>query len=64
MTLRDLREFTFENYYKQISLTKENNIQYYLVINSKKIPDPSKAKEHCELFLNDKAKQIHKHQKL
>ena len=28
------------------------------------MPDPSKAKEHCELFLNDKAKQIHKYQKL
>ena len=34
MTIKDPKEFTFENYYKQIGLTKENS--YYSVKHQKK----------------------------
>ena len=63
MTIKDPKEFTFENYYKQIGLTKENS--YYSVKHqkkkkkellllktklTKKLPDVSNAKEYCQSF--------------
>ena len=67
MILKDLREFTFENYYKRTGFTNDS---YYLLKNgkkclvlfatnlTKKIADPAKAKEQYELFLKNKDKQI------
>ena len=67
MNLKGPREFTFEFYYKQIGFTNDS---YYLLKNekkclvlfatnlTKKIPDPTKAKEQYELFLRNKDKQI------
>ena len=59
MTINELKDFIFENYYKQIGFTKENS--YYSIKDKKKkdlfllatkliekIPDASNAKEYYQ----------------
>ena len=59
MSLNDIRDFIFENYYKRIEFSKESS--YYsmkclkrkklLMLANKlfgKVPDPRKAREHYE----------------
>ena len=77
MTVKDLREFIFENYYWQIGFfTKQNS--YYLLNSNikqkyfvllainlmKKIPDPNTSKEQHRLFLKNKGKRIGKMSKI
>ena len=71
VTVKDLREFIFKNYYKRIGFTKRDS--YHLLKKAqkkkdlvlfatnltKKIPDHTKAKEHYELFLKNKGEKIH-----
>ena len=65
MSVNDIRDFIFENYYKRIGLSKEDS--YYsikclkrkdlLLLANKlieKLPDPRNAKEHYESFLRKK----------
>ena len=63
MTVNELRDFVFENYYRQIGFSKENS--YYLMKHQKKkkdlqlfvtklteeIPDPTNAKECYSSFI-------------
>ena len=69
MTIKELKDFIFENYYRQIGFTKENS--YYLVKYQKekdllllatklieKIPDASNAKEYYQSFLKNKNKTL------
>ena len=69
MTVKELKDFIFENYYRQIGFTKENS--YYLVKYQKekdllllatklieKIPDASNAKEYYQSFLKNKNKTL------
>ena len=67
MTVKDLRLLTFENYYKRIDFTKKGSyysLKKYLILFAinltKKIPDPTKCKEHHELFLKNNRKRIQK----
>ena len=65
MTIKDLREYIFGNYYKRLGFAKEEDSYYLLKKQSKrgleifstkltkKIPDPSRAKDH-DLFLKTK----------
>ena len=65
MSLNEIREFIFENYYKQIGFSKENS--YYsmrhlkkkdllLLTNNfiEKTYDPPNAKEHYQSFISKK----------
>ena len=65
MSVNDIGDFIFENYYKQIGFSKEDS--YYsmkplkrkdlLLLANKlieKVPDPHNAKEHYESFLRKK----------
>ena len=55
MSVNHLRDFIFENYYKQIGFSEEDS--YYLMKHLKrKVPDPCNTKEHCESFLRKKNK--------
>ena len=67
MSVNHLRDFIFENYYKQIGFSEEDS--YYLMKHLKrkdllvlanklirKMPDPCNTKEHCESFLRKKNK--------
>ena len=62
MSVNDIRDFIFENYYKRIGCSKKSS--YYsmkrlkrkdllLLVNKliEKVPDPRNAKEHYQLFL-------------
>ena len=62
MSVNDIRDFIFKNYYKRIGFLKEG--RYYsmkrlkrkdlLLLANKlieKVPDPRNAKEHYESFL-------------
>ena len=65
MSVNDIRDFIFKNYYKRIGFLKEG--RYYsmkrlkrkdllLLVNKliEKVPDPRNAKEHYESFLRKK----------
>ena len=67
MSINELRDFIFENYYKRIGLVKEES--YYSMkrlkkrfvvackqINRKKIPDPGNAKELSIIYKKVKHK--------
>ena len=63
MPVNKIRDFIFENYYKQICFSKENS--YYsmkhllankLIKKKKKNPDPWNAKEHYQSFIGKKHK--------
>ena len=67
ISVNHLRDFIFENYYKQIGFSEEDS--YYLMKHLKrkdllvlanklirKVPDPCNTKEHCESFLRKKNK--------
>ena len=56
MIVKDLREFIFKNYYKQIFTEKNQKKELVLFVTNllKKIPDLTKAKEHYELFKKKK----------
>ena len=68
MSINEIRDFIFENYYKQIGFSKESS--YYSVKRLKrtdllllanklieKVPDPQNAIEHYESFLRKKNKK-------
>ena len=46
MTVKELRDFLFENYYKQIGISKENSLHILATKLTEQIPDPSNAKEY------------------
>ena len=59
MSVKDLKEFKFQNNYKQIGFTDkkkllliEKSLAFFATNLTKQIPDPTKAKEHYELFFN------------
>ena len=64
MSINEIRDFTFENYYKRIGFSKEGS--YYsmkclkknlLLLANKlieKVPDPDNAKEHYQSFMREK----------
>ena len=67
MSVNEIKDFIFENYYKRIGFSKENS--YYsikhllkkdlLLLANKlieKIPDPRNAKEHYQLCIRKKIK--------
>ena len=71
MSVNEIRDFIFENYYKRIGFSKESS--YYsmkclkrkdlLLLANKlieKVPDPRNAKEHYESFLRKKKQKISK----
>ena len=74
LTVRDLEEIIFKNYYQPIDFTKEDNYYYLKKAKKrlsficyelkKKVPDPSKDKEYYELFFKNEGKKPQKYQKL
>ena len=54
--MKDLKEFIFENYYKEIGFTEKDSyhslgrVKKKLLFATKLILDPTKAREHYELF--------------
>ena len=61
MPINEIRDFTFENYYKRIRFSKENS--YLLLLTNKlieTIPDPYDAKEHYQSFIRKKYKKVSK----
>ena len=61
MSANEIRDFIFENYYKQIGFCKENSYHAMKPLKKKrfivackqinrKIPDPCNAKEHYQSF--------------
>ena len=58
MTMPDLREFIFKNYYKKKSFTKED--RYYLLKKAKKYLalSANKTKGHYKLFFRKEIKKI------
>ena len=65
ISVNEIKDFIFQNYYKGIGFSKENN--YYLMKHFKtidillfanklieKIPDPRNAKEHQQSFIRKK----------
>ena len=65
MLVNEIRDFIFENYFKQIGLSKENNYCLMKYLKKKdllllanklieKIPDPHNAKEHYQSFIRKK----------
>ena len=74
MSVNEIIDFIFENYYKQNGFSKESS--YYstkrlkkkdlLLLTNKlieKVPDPGSAKEHYKSFLRKKNRKSVKHQK-
>ena len=51
MTVKELKDFIYKNYYRRIGFTKENNF-YPIICNqiNKKIPDPSIPKNTINLI--------------
>ena len=65
MSVNEIKDFFFENYYKRIGFSKENsyylmkrlkNKDFLLLLNKliEKIPDPCNAKEHYKSFIRKK----------
>ena len=69
MPVNDMRDFIFENYYKQIGFSKESSYCSLIRLKKKKdllllankliekVADPRTAKEHYESFLRKKNKK-------
>ena len=66
MTVNEIRDFIFENYYKQIGCCKENRYYYTERLMKKdllplanksieKIPDPRNAREHYQSFIRKRS---------
>ena len=65
MSITEIRDFIFENYYKRTGFSKESTYYsmkllkkiYFLLLANKlieKVPDPRKAKEHYQSFIRKK----------
>ena len=65
MTVIELKEFIFGNYYKRIRFSKENSyyslkhqkkkdLTLFAIKSTKKIHDPCNAKKHCQPFIRKK----------
>ena len=65
MSVKEIRDFIFENFYKRIGISKESSSYSMKCLQKKdllllatklteKIPDPCNAKEHCKLFIRKK----------
>ena len=65
MSLNEIRDFIFENYYKRIGFSKENSyysmkhqkkneLQLFATELTEKIPDSWNAKEHYQSFIRKK----------
>ena len=52
MTFNKIRDFIFENYYRQTGFSKENS--YYQMTHQKNVPEPSNAKEYYNFYLKKK----------
>ena len=63
MSVNDIRDFTYENYYKQIGLsfieTLEKKKDLLLLANKliEKVPDPRNAKQYFESVLRKKKRK-------
>ena len=75
VSVNEIRDFTFENYYKQIGFSKESSYYSLKHLNRKgllllanklieKVPDPRNAKEHYESFLRKKDRKSVKQSKI
>ena len=57
MSINEIRDFIFENYYKRIRFPKENVWKKKFFLHADKfierIPDPCNAKEHYQSFINN-----------
>ena len=72
MSVNEIRDLIFENYYKRIGFSKENSSysmkwlekNLSLLANKliKKTPDPRNAKEHYQSFLKKKNRKSVKNQ--
>ena len=70
MSVNEIIEFVFENYYKQIGFSKGNSHYSMKLLKKKqvlllpakklieKIPDPHNAKEHYHLFIRNKSTKL------
>ena len=65
MTVIELKEFIFGNYYKRIRFSKENSyyslkhqkkkdLTLFAIKSTEKIHDPCNAKKHCQPFIRKK----------
>ena len=64
MSVNEIRDIIFENYYKWIGFSKENSyysikdqkkgLQFFAIILTEKIPDPRNVKKHCQSFIKKK----------
>ena len=64
MTIKEIKDFLFENYYKWVVFSNENEIIHWNVLKKdllvlankliEKIPDPCNIKEHYQLFIRKK----------
>ena len=75
ISVNEIRDFIFENYYKRIPFSKENS--YYSMKHLKredlllfanklieKIPDPCNAKQHYQSFIRRKNRKSAKQSKI
>ena len=71
MSVNEIKDFIFENYYKRIEFSKEDSYctmkrlkkkDLLLLVNKlkEKIPDSRNAKEHYQSFIRKKKKKISK----
>ena len=70
MSVNEITEFIFENYYKQNEFSKGNSHYSMKLLKKKqdlllpakklieKIPDPRNAKEHYHLFIRNKSTKL------
>ena len=64
MPIKEIKDFLFENYYKWVVFSNENEIIHWNVLKKdllvlankliEKIPDPRNIKEHYQLFIRKK----------
>ena len=75
MSLNEIRDFIFENYYKRIGFSKENSyysmkhqkkndLQLFATELTEKIPDSCNAKEHYQSFIRKKNTKSRKQWKI
>ena len=74
MSVNEIKDFTFQNYYKRIRFSKEHiyysmkrlNKKDLLLLANKligKVPDPRNAKEHYQSFIRNKNTKSVEHKK-
>ena len=74
MTIKEFRDFIYENYHKQTGFTKDNSYysmkrqkkRFTIICNqiNKNIPDPSNTKAHYQSYLKKKNTKLTKQSKV